>query len=214
MKNQGNEEYLVSICGIIGAIIGTFWFCVSTFGEWYAEFDVEPTGLITGILTIAVWLLPFAFSVFLGGGLGAVVGFAVGLGIAFCIRAIIALYNNIVSKIKKIKNNITRKIEIKADTKAIKKANKSIEEKIKRLDILKKQGINCKQTYSEKHLCELLSSIYEDGNILFCIDKISKHVEVVEEIEDIKKEIESLAMKYKNIGNISEYEYYINLIEN
>ena len=50
---------------IIGGIVGTIVFVVTVFGEWYADFDIEPVGLITGILTIALFFLPFALS-FLG----------------------------------------------------------------------------------------------------------------------------------------------------
>ena len=58
---------LIGTLSIIGAIVGTIILVVAGFGEWYAEFDVEPTGLITGVLTIVLLLLPIVVSLFIGG---------------------------------------------------------------------------------------------------------------------------------------------------
>ena len=209
---KDNETGVVIGFAVIGAIIGTIMFCSTTFGEWYAEFDLEPVGLITGILTIVLWLLPFALSVIIGGGAGAVVGGLIGFTIVAIVKWIYYLYTSMRLKINQKIEQIQRKRKIKSDTQAIKKVNQFIDKKIMRYNELRAEGINRNQAYSVMHLCDLLVHIRRDVNLEACISEIDKRMKVLNEIDSIEKEIEDLAMKYKNVGNIDQYKYYARII--
>lgn len=106
---------------IIGGIVGTIVFVVTVFGEWYADFDIEPVGLITGILTIALFLLPFALSVLIGGGMGLLAGGFLGVFIEFIVNAIVFFVRNKIeqARIRKERRRASKKSD--KQTKAFRK---------------------------------------------------------------------------------------------
>ena len=107
---------------------------------------------------------------------------------------------------------IQRKRKINSDTQAIKKANQFIDKKIKRYNELGDEGIIRNKTYSEMHLFDLFAGIRRDANVETCINEIDKRMKILNEIDSIEKEIEDLASKYKNVGNIEQYAHYMRII--
>jgi hypothetical protein len=195
-------------CGIIGVIIGTIMFVTSTFGEWYADFDVEPVGLITGILTLIVFLLPFVISVFIGGGVGGIIGILIGIGVSYFFTA---MYNAFMSVCKYFK----KRYDIKKETRKLHQDMKSIDILAKRRkDILKLNIGEGKEIILESNLVRLLSTVQKSQpDIKILEDKIEEKRALVDELQDIDNKLNELEKKLRKIGNSKKADYYARQIE-
>lgn len=141
----------IGALAIIGAIAGTIFFISYVFGEWYADFDIEPTGLITGLLTIIVFLLPFAISLLVGGGIGLLAGGFLGTIIEMILIAIKNFFCNRI-------NAVRRKKETRKASANIRKSNKRINEDIDKLNSLRKElTYEPEMIIANYNLCKLVS---------------------------------------------------------
>lgn len=207
MNSENKPKFLssgfVGTLAIIGAIVGTIFFVSYVFGEWYADFDLEPTGLITGILTIAVFLLPFAISLLVGGGIGLLIGGVLGTIIELTFVAIKTYINNKINAARKRK--LTRKASAN-----IRKTNKNINEDIEKLNSLRiKLMSEPKMVVANYNLCKLIS-VASNNYIGFevCENFYAAQYSLLSEIRCIEKRVYELANEYDKIGNIKQAEFY------
>lgn len=193
---------------IIGGIVGTIVFVVSVFGEWYADFDMEPTGLILGILTVALFLLPFAISVFIGGGIGLLAGGFLGLFIEFIINSIITYVSN-------KREQARKKRECKKASKSIRLSNKNIEDDILQLSKLRAQlSSPYNDVIASYNLCLLIDKTIENKNDNFvCLAYCQEKYQVLSQIKKIENRIEVLAKQYETIGDNKSATYYLSFIK-
>lgn len=193
---------------IIGGIVGTIVFVVTVFGEWYADFDIEPVGLITGILTIAVFLLPFALSILIGGGMGLLAGAFLGVFIEVIVNAIVSFVRN------KVEQARIRK-ERRRASKSIKKSNKSIQDDIVQLESLRKQvPTSDRAIVANYHLCLLLEKAVDNKKMISgCLSSCEEKYKVLTQIRGIESRIKSLAIQYDTIGDNKSANYYLSIIE-
>ena len=186
----------VGALSITGAIIGTIICVTSVFGEWYADFDIEPVGLITGILTIALYLLPFAISALIGGGIGLLVGGFIGAIILSIVTSIVAFCKNKIEAAQ-------RRKEIRTASNRIHKANKSIHSDILELERLKKQiPANKRSVVANHNLCSLLSSVSENTvSFDMCVKRCAADYDVLLRIRSLERKIRELANEYEFVGD-------------
>lgn len=193
---------------IIGGIVGTIVFVVTVFGEWYADFDIEPVGLITGILTIALFLLPFALSVLIGGGMGLLAGGFLGVFIEFIVNAIVSFVRNKVeqARIRKERRRASKKIG---------QANKSIQKEILQLESLReKLSATEDAVIANYNLCLLIEKTLENPKaISSCMSLCEEKLELLRQIRVIEERIKSLAVQYETIGDDKSANYYLSIIE-
>lgn len=197
-EKKPNSSYggFVGALAITGAIIGTIICVTSVFGEWYADFDVEPVGLITGILTIALYLLPFAISVLIGGGIGLLVGGFVGAIILSIVTSIVTFCRNKIEAAR-------RRKEIRTASNKIHRANKSIHNDIMELERLKKQiPANRQSVVANYNLCNLLSGVAENaGSFDMCVNRCSADYDTLLRIRSLERKIRELANEYEVVGD-------------
>lgn len=201
-----NKKSLSGLSGtlaIIGAIAGIIIFVTTVFGEWYADFDIEPVGLITGILTIAVFLLPFAVSVIAGGGTGFIAGGFLGVIIELAIAAIVSFIKNAIDAARRRKK---RKIA----SRGIRKANKNISKVVAELTQLRKEvPVSETSIVSSYNLCCLLSTIADNKSTFkMCVDKCSCNYEKLRRIRKLESQVQKLAEEYSIIGDHKNASYY------
>lgn len=197
--------YTLNIIGIIaGTIIA---FVVMDWAEWYADFDVEPVGLITFVLTAIVFLLPIALCLLIGGGIGYFASFVVGIALDTSIYAIVTFVK------RKIEEYNTRKAQKRA-SKKIKQSNKSISEDVKRLRELKTKLNDREHTKSTRNLCYLIDDIVIDkSGFKPCLEYSEKQYHVLRDIEVIEKKIINLANQYKVVNDMKNAELYFNIVK-
>ena len=198
---------LIGTLSIIGAIVGTIILVVAGFGEWYAEFDVEPTGLITGVLTIVLLLLPIVVSLFIGGVIGFLAGGFLGMFVEL-------LFNSIVTFVQNKLQQARKKRERKKASKHIRSANKNID-----LDVLHLKELRSKLMYSDEsvvadyNLCLLIDKITDDNSsISACLLHCEENYIILTQIRTIEQRIKILADQYKTIGDNKSYNYYLSFI--
>lgn len=201
-----NQKSLIGLSGtlaIIGTIFGTIIFVSTLFGEWYADFDIEPGGPITGILTIAVFLLPFAISVIVGGGIGFIAGVFLGMIIELAIPAIVSFIKNAVDAARRWK-------ERKIARRGIRKANKNIGKVITELTQFRKEiPASEASIVSSYNLCCLLSTIADDKSTLkMCVDRCSCNYEKLRRIRKLESQVQKIADEYSIIGDHKNASYY------
>lgn len=208
MENKILPEKLLWTISGIGVIVGTIiCFVAMDWGEWYADFDIEPVGLITGILTLALWLLPLAICLIFGGGIGAIVGLVVAMAIDVTVFWIVMFF------IRKKEEFITRKTRKRA-SKLIKEVNKHIDEDIKRLQELKGKIINRDGAKSVYDLCQLMNRIVTNKAILEpCAQAAKEQLTLVKEADKIEAKILSLAKQYESVNDLKRAEYYYSLVQ-
>lgn len=197
--------YTLNIIGIIaGTIIA---FVVMDWAEWYADFDVEPVGLITFVLTAIVFLLPIALCLLIGGGIGYFASFVVGIALDTSIYAIVTFVK------RKIEEYNTRKAQKRA-SKKIKQSNKSISEDVKRLRELKTKLNDREHTKSTRNLCYLIDDIVIDkSGFKPCLEYSEKQYHVLRDIEVIEKKLINLANQYKVVNDMKNAELYFNIVK-
>ena len=195
--------YTLNIIGIIaGTIIA---FVVMDWAEWYADFDVEPVGLITFVLTAIVFLLPIGLLI--GGGIGYFASFVVGIALDTSIYAIVTFVK------RKIEEYNTRKAQKRA-SKKIKQSNKSISEDVKRLRELKTKLNDREHTKSTRNLCYLIDDIVIDkSGFKPCLEYSEKQYHVLRDIEVIEKKLINLANQYKVVNDMKNAELYFNIVK-
>lgn len=211
--NSNNKSKIFSdgftgTLAIIGGIAGTIIFVVTVFGEWYAEFDIEPVGLITGILTIALFLLPFAISLIVGGGMGLLAGGFLGVFIEF-------LVNSIVSFIRHKIDQAHKRKERKKASRKINKANKNIQDDIIQLKTIRKQlSASDEAIIANYHLCLLIEKTAENPNVIFdCLSRCKEAYVVLNKAKTIEDRIKALSEQYRIIGDAKNADYYLSLIK-
>lgn len=197
--------YTLNIIGIIaGTIIA---FVVIDWAEWYADFDVEPVGLITFVLTAIVFLLPIALCLLIGGGIGYFASFVVGIALDTSIYAIVTFVK------RKTEEFNTRKAQKRA-SKKIKQSNKSISEDVKRLRELKTKLNDRERTKSTRNLCYLIDDIITDkSGFKPCLEYSENQYHVLCDIEVIEKKIINLANQYKVVNDMKNAELYFNIVK-
>lgn len=188
---------------IIGTIAGTIFFVIYVFGEWYTDFDIEPTGLITGLLTIIVFLLPFAISLLLGGGIGLLVGGLLGTVIEI---TSIAIKTFICNKV----NAARRKKKTRKASASIRKSNKSIVKELERLNSLRKElSSDPKAVITNYNLCKLVKiTSNEYVGFEICEKFTERQYSLLSEIRSIEKHLLELANEYEVVGNSKQAAYY------
>ena len=201
------SEGFVGTLAIIGAIVGTIIMVVAGFGEWYAEFDVEPTGLITGILTLALLLLPLVISLFIGGGIGFLACGFFGMFIEF-------LFNSLVSFFRNKRNQARQRRECAKASKHIRLANKNINEDISALKELRKKLISSdKAIVANYNLCLLINDMTDNkSSIIECLSYCKENYIILTQITMIEQRVKTLANQYKTIGDNKSSDYYQSFI--
>lgn len=194
---------------VIGIIIGTIIaFTVMDWAEWYTDFDVEPVGLITFVLTAIVYLLPIAICLLIGGGLGYLASFVVGIAIDTSIYVIVAFIK------RKTEEFNTRKTQKRA-SKKIRQGNKSISEDINQLGAFKSQLNIREYTEPTYNLCCLVNNIVADKTgFKPCLDYSVEQHNILSEIEIIESKIIKLAEQYKVVNDTKSADYYYNIVNN
>lgn len=190
------------ICGIICGIIGTYLCVTGVFGEWYADFDIEPVGLITGLLTIIVFLLPFAISVLLGGGLGFVLGGIVGTVIAMA-------FDGTISFVKSSFLAMSHQQSVKRESKKLLGEHNSIQAAISRLEILKQDHVDVHQLAKERRLCDLLGAISPESSVDVCLQELSEKQIVIDEMRQLEQKIKSAAERCAEVGDTQKCDAYM-----
>lgn len=193
------------ICGIICGIIGTYLCVTGVFGEWYADFDIEPVGLITGLLTIVVFLLPFAISVLLGGGMGFVLGGLVGTVLAMAFDGTISFFKSSFLAMSHQKS-------VKRESKKLLGEHNSIQVDIARLDSLKQDRVDEHQLARERKLCDLLGAISSNSSVGVCLKEISEKQKVIDEIRQLEQKIKSAAERCAEVGDTQKCDFYISAL--
>ncbi len=208
MNSDNNfSNIFVGALAIIGAIAGTILWVSCVFGEWYADFDLEPTGIITGILAIIVFLLPFAISLLVGGGSGLLLGGLIGMAIELIV---VSIRTFTINKI----NSAQKRKETRIASATIRRTNKSINEDIERLRLLKKQIKSKPEMVVANHnLCQLISLV-SNANIGFdaCVNYCANQYALLSEVRLLEKKIFDLASEYEKVGDINKAEHYRNIV--
>lgn len=192
-------------CGIICAIIGTILCVTHVFGEWYADFDMEPTGLITGLLTIILYLLPFAISVLIGGGIGLLAGGFVGTMLAVAVAGVISFIRG------SFKAAATQR-NVKRESRKLTRESSGVDENVTKLQSLRLKHVNAAQIAKEARLCSILRAVSSGESIDACIAALSAKQAIVDEIRSLERKIADTANRYAEIGDAQKCEYYINVL--
>ena len=169
---------------VIGIIVGTILvFVWMDWAEWYSDFDVEPSGLITAILALVLLLLPIALCLLIGGGIGYLASFVVGIALDAGVYTFVTFINR-----KRTEFRIWK--EQKRASKKIKQGNKSISQDIKRLGALKLQLNIREYTKPTYNLCCLVNNIVADKmGFRPCLDYSIEQHNILSEIEIIESKI-------------------------
>ena len=194
---------------VIGIIVGTILvFVWMDWAEWYSDFDVEPSGLITAILALVLLLLPIALCLLIGGGIGYLVSFVVGIALDAVVYTFVTFINR-----KRTEFRIWK--EQKRASKKIKQGNKSISQDIKRLGALKLQLNIREYTKPTYNLCCLVNNIVADKTgFKPCLDYSVEQHNILSEIEIIESKIIKLAEQYKVVNDTKSADYYYSIVNN
>ena len=202
MKSDSFVKGLSIIC----AIIGTVLFVVYVSGDWYADFDLNPTGLITGILTVVLYLLPVAISLLIGGGCGLLFGGLLGI-------IIVILGKHISSSFLLLINGLKNRIKVRKKSAEIRKNFRNASELINRLQELRKLGLKRTLINRTNNLCQLLVAVSNEEQMKECLEAVNSKMAIVAEINEIEQNIVQLADKYKTAGNAEKSIYYLKVVE-
>ena len=194
---------------VIGIIVGTILvFVWMDWAEWYSDFDVEPSGLITAILALVLLLLPIALCLLIGGGIGYLASFVVGIALDAVVYTFVTFINR-----KRTEFRIWK--EQKRASKKIKQDNKSISEDINRLGALKLQLNIREYTKPTYNLCCLVNNIVADKmGFRPCLDYSIEQHNILSEIEIIESKIIKLAEQYKVVNDTKSADYYYSIVNN
>ena len=194
---------------VIGIIVGTILvFVWMDWAEWYSDFDVEPSGLITAILALVLLLLPIALCLLIGGGIGYLASFVVGIALDAVVYTFVTFINRKRTEFKTWK-------EQKRASKKIKQGNKSISQDIKRLGALKLQLNIREYTKPTYNLCCLVNNIVADKmGFRPCLDYSIEQHNILSEIEIIESKIIKLAEQYKVVNDTKSADYYYSIVNN
>ena len=194
---------------VIGIIVGTILvFVWMDWAEWYSDFDVEPSGLITAILALVLLLLPIALCLLIGGGIGYLASFVVGIALDAVVYTFVTFINR-----KRTEFRIWK--EQKRASKNIKQGNKSISQDIKRLGALKLQLNIREYTKPTYNLCCLVNNIVADKmGFRPCLDYSIEQHNILSEIEIIESKIIKLAEQYKVVNDTKSADYYYSIVNN
>lgn len=194
---------------VIGIIVGTILvFVWMDWAEWYSDFDVEPSGLITAILALVLLLLPIALCLLIGGGIGYLASFVVGIALDAVVYTFVTFINR-----KRTEFRIWK--EQKRASKKIKQGNKSISQDIKRLGALKLQLNIREYTKPTYNLCCLVNNIVADKmGFIPCLDYSIEQHNILSEIEIIESKIIKLAEQYKVVNDTKSADYYYSIVNN
>ncbi len=192
---------------VIGIIVGTILvFVWMDWAEWYSDFDVEPSGLITAILALVLLLLPIALCLLIGGGIGYLASFVVGIALDAVVYALVTFINRKRTEFRTWK-------EQKRASKKIKQSNRFISEDVKRLQDLKSRLNIREYTRATHNLCCLIDSIIADKmGFKPCLEYSEEQHSVLNEIEAIESKIIKLAEQYKVVNDTKNAEYYFNIV--
>ena len=194
---------------VIGIIVGTILvFVWMDWAEWYSDFDVEPSGLITAILALVLLLLPIALCLLIGGGIGYLASFVVGIALDAVVYTFVTFINR-----KRTEFRIWK--EQKRASKKIKQGNKSISQDIKRLGALKLQLNIREYTKPTYNLCCLVNNIVADKmGFRPCLDYSIEQHNILSKIEIIERKIIQLAEQYKVVNDTKSADYYYSIVNN
>ena len=168
------SNVILKLFCIVGGIAGTIIaFNLFNFSDVYKD-SPSPTGLITLVLAIILWLLPIAVSALLGGGLGAIVGavaFALITGLIWAIKHfLLFLKNEFTLSIKSIRSrHISKK-----QTKKLEKEN-DICKVIADFENLQSKNIDEVSVRRCERLCDLLNSICSTNDLKSCISVLNEN---------------------------------------
>lgn len=202
-KMFDKSNVILKLFCIVGGIAGTIIaFNLFNFSDVYKD-SPSPTGLITLVLAIILWLLPIAVSALLGGGLGAIVGavaFALITGLIWAIKQfLLFIKNEFILSIKSIRSrHISRK-----QTKKLGKEN-DISKVIADFENLQSKNINEVSVQICERFCDLLDSIHSTDELKSCISVLNEKRNTLNQIRDDEKIIVELAEQYSKIGNIEK----------
>ena len=194
---------------VIGIIVGTILvFVWMDWAEWYSDFDLEPSGLITAILALIILLLPIALCLLIGGGIGYLASFVVGIALDAVVYTLVTFINRKRTEFRTWK-------EQKRASKKIKQGNKSISEDINRLGALKSQLNIREYTKPTYNLCCLVNNIVADKTgFKPCLDYSVEQHNILSEVEIIESKIIKLAEQYKVVNDTKSADYYYNIVNN
>ena len=194
---------------VIGIIVGTILvFVWMDWAEWYSDFDVEPSGLITAILALVLLLLPIALCLLIGGGIGYLASFVVGIALDAVVYTFVTFINRKRTEFKTWK-------EQKRASKKIRQGNKSISQDINRLGALKSQLNIREYTKPTYNLCCLVNNIVADKTgFKHCLDYSVEQHNILSEVEIIESKIIRLAEQYKVVNDTTSADYYYNIVNN
>lgn len=194
---------------VIGIIVGTILvFVWMDWAEWYSDFDVEPSGLITAILALIILLLPIALCLLIGGGIGYLASFVVGIALDAVVYTLVTFINRKRTEFRTWK-------EQKRASKKIRQGNKSISEDINRLGALKSQLNIREYTKPTYNLCCLVNNIVADKmGFRPCLDYSVEQHNILSEIEIIESKIIKLAEQYKVVNDTKSADYYYSIVNN
>ena len=198
--------YTLNVIGIfVGTILVFVWM---DWAEWYSDFDVEPSGLITAILALVLLLLPIALCLLIGGGIGYLASFVVGIALDAVVYTFVTFINR-----KRTEFRIWK--EQKRASKKIRQGNKSISQDIKRLGALKLQLNIREYTKPTYNLCCLVNNIVADKmGFRPCLDYSIEQHNILSEIEIIESKIIKLAEQYKVVNDTKSADYYYSIVNN
>ena len=194
---------------VIGIIVGTILvFVWMDWAEWYSDFDVEPSGLITAILALVLLLLPIALCLLIGGGIGYLASFVVGIALDAVVYTFVTFINRKRTEFKTWK-------EQKRASKKIRQGNKSISQDINRLGALKLQLNIREYTKPTYNLCCLVNNIVADKmGFRPCLDYSIEQHNILSEIEIIESKIIKLAEQHKVVNDTKSADYYYSIVNN
>ena len=206
------SNVILKLFCIVGGIAGTIIaFNLFNFSDVYKD-SPSPTGLITLVLAIILWLLPIAVSALLGGGLGAIVGavaFALITGLIWAIKQfLLFLKNEFTLSIKSIRSrHISKK-----QTKKLEKEN-DICKVIADFENLQSKNIDEVSVRRCERLCDLLDSICSTNDLKSCISVLNEKRNTLNHIRNDEKIIIDLAEQYSKIGNIEKFNTVLDKVK-
>lgn len=84
---------------------------------------------------------------------------------------------------------------------------------VNRLQELRDKRISASATKRTLHFCQLIENIVGEGPLQDCMSEVREKQFVLDEINDIENRVFKVAEGYKNIGDIYECRYYLNILK-
>lgn len=111
------------------------------------------------------------------------------------------------------KNGVKNRLIIIKESCKIKRTSQDISVLVKRLEKLKRPGIDKSATMRTYHLCQLISAVSNEEHISECFGAVNKRIDIILEIGSIERSIVQYADRYKAIGNAKECLRYLEIAD-